>query len=248
MRGIFLTLIVVLGTFSLSAAEIDQSAQYQACMALLTRSPLEAGESARTWAERGGGVPARHCLARSLLLLDRPRQAAEELEGIFKLLNPDQQGLAPDILGQAALAWVKAGELDRAFALQSEALKRRPRDVDLLVDRAVTLGQAQNFFEAIDDLNAALERSPRRVDALVYRATAYRYVDALDLAQEDADRALGIDPRSLPALLERGIIRRLRGDDAGARSDWLALLRIAPAAPESDAARTNLERMDVKPR
>jgi len=48
--------------------------------------------------------------------------------------------------------------------------------------------------------------------------------------------------------LERGILRRLKGDDAGARADWLMVLSLAPDGPASDAARTNLEKMDVKVR
>ncbi|MFD2262497.1 tetratricopeptide repeat protein [Lacibacterium aquatile] len=230
------------------AAGIDQSAQYQACMALISRSPMEASESARTWAERGGGIPARHCLARALIGLKKPKEAADELEGLIKLVPEDRKDLVPDLMGQAALAWVEVGDLQRAFALQSEALKRRPGDMDLLTDRAITLGQSGHYWEAIDDLNLVLQRAPRRVDALVYRATAYRYVDELELGLEDAEKAVGADPRNLAALLERGIQRRLKGDDAGARSDWMALLRIAPNAAESEAARANLEKLDVKPR
>jgi tetratricopeptide (TPR) repeat protein len=246
MRAILIPLVLISGVAS--AADIDHSAQYQSCMALVARSPMEASESARTWAERGGGIPARHCLARALVMMNKPQEAAEELERLVKTLPENQKTLAPDLMGQAALAWVEVGDLQRAFALQSEALKRRPGDIDLLTDRAITLGQSGHYWEAIDDLNLVLQRAPRRVDALVYRATAYRYVDELGLGLEDAEKAVGLDPRSLSALLERGIQRRLKGDDAGARSDWMALLRIAPNAAESDAARANLEKLDVKPR
>lgn len=39
---------------------------------------------------------------------------------------------------------------------------------------------------------------------------------------------------------------RLAGDDAGARADWLALLDRAPNSAAAQAARNNLERLDVK--
>ena len=42
------------------------------------------------------------------------------------------------------------------------------------------------------------------------------------------------------------VVRRLAGDDAGARADWLAILRLAPDGAAADAARANLERLDVK--
>jgi tetratricopeptide (TPR) repeat protein len=243
-----LFLAILLPPSVVKAAQIDQSAQYKACMTLVTRSAASAADSARTWIEQGGGIPARHCLARALFSQGQIEAAAQELENIIQLAAKDYTEFVPDLMGQAAQAWTRLGKLDRAYTLQSEALKRRPGDVDLLIDRAVTLGQEQNFVEAVDDLDQALKLAPRRVDALVYRATAYRYLDAMHLAMEDLNKALQLDGRSLPALLERGIVKRLNGDDAGARSDWMALLRIAPGAPEADSARANLERMDVKTR
>src|SRR3546814_7040409 len=81
-----------------------------------------------------------------------------------------------------------------------------------------------------DLLNLALETDPRRVDALVLRASAYRYVDAPDFALENVERALAIAPEHPEALLERGILRRLKGDVAGARADWLKLLEIGRAS------------------
>ena len=44
----------------------------------------------------------------------------------------------------------------------------------------------------------------------------------------------------------RGNIRRLQGDSAGARKDWLQAIKLAPTSPAAEAARRNLERMDIK--
>jgi hypothetical protein len=63
---------------------------------------------------------------------------------------------------------------------------------------------------------------------------------------EDVTKALGSSPDNPDGLLERGILRRLIGDDLGARADWLAVTRFAPESPAAEAARRNLERMDVK--
>ena len=46
-------------------------------------------------------------------------------------------------------------------------------------------------------------------------------------------------------LLERGNIRRLTGDDAGARGDWLRVVMEAPGTLAAQSAQTNLERLDV---
>ena len=54
-----------------------------------------------------------------------------------------------------------------------------------------------------------------------YLDRVYRELGRLDLALADIDKALTQAPDSVPALLERGNIRRLGGDNDGARQDWL---------------------------
>ena len=53
----------------------------------------------------------------------------------------------------------------------------------------------------------------------------------------------GAAPHSAAALLERGNIRRLEGDPAGARRDWEEIGQVAPGSPEDMAARANLEHL-----
>jgi len=92
-----------------------------------------------------------------------------------------------------------------------------------------------------------LKAQPDRLDALIYRASAYRGQSQLDPALADIDRALQLAPDSVPGLLERGNIRGLKGDAAGARADWLRVSLLAPGTPADDAAKANIERLDVKP-
>jgi hypothetical protein len=48
------------------------------------------------------------------------------------------------------------------------------------------------------------------------------------------------------ALLERGDIRRLRGDIGGARQDWVKVSELAPGSAADAAAKTNIERLELK--
>ena len=173
-------------------------------------------------------------------------QAAMRLEQLATDMARGEGNLSAEALAQAGQAWLLARKPDRAYAAQTAALRLRPRDVDLLIDRAVTLAEAKNYWEAIDDLNHALEIDPRRADAHVLRASAYRYVDSLEMAGEDLTAALALEPRNLDALAERGIVRRLTNDPAGARQDWLIVLRTAPDSPAADIARDNLAKLDVR--
>ncbi|HEX9559028.1 MAG TPA: hypothetical protein VF991_21220, partial [Reyranella sp.] len=161
--------------------KFDDAQEYAACMTLARRKPDEGLESALTWQSRGGAEAAEHCAAVALIGLGETSEAATRLEKLGTRLAAGRPGLAAEVLAQSGQAWLMAGKADRAYAVQTTALKLAPRDVDLLVDRAVTLGQAKNYWEAIDDLNRAHELAPKRSDVLVYRASAYRFVDSPDL-------------------------------------------------------------------
>ena len=228
--------------------EVEQGRTYDACMRTVATDPSAAFEEAGGWRARGGGFPARHCAALALVRLKQYRDGAERLEALAQDMARagSPTPLVTEVLAQGGRAWLEAGSTERAYAVETTGLKLDPRNGELLVDRAVTLATAANYWEAIDDLNHALEAEPRRIEAMVLRATAYRYVGSLELAEEDVARALKLDPQQPDALLERGILKRLNNDPAGARADWLALLRASPESPAAEAARDNLAALDVK--
>ena len=248
-------LALLLGAFALllgapaparAADEVLPPDPYEVCMAQAREDPAAAFARAGTWQSEGGGDPARHCAAVALIELGQHEEAARRLEALAQDLQPAHLGLRAEVLGQAGQAWLLAGDNERAHAAQSAAIEIDPSNLDLWIDRSVTLATAQNYWEAIDDLNHALDIDPERADALIFRASAYRYLDALELALEDVTKALSSSPDNPDGLLERGILRRLIGDDLGARSDWLEVTKLAPETPAAESARRNLERMDVK--
>jgi tetratricopeptide (TPR) repeat protein len=229
-----------------AAQSFERDRDYADCMRQVDKDPAAAFDVANSWAERGGGTRARHCGAMALIKLQQYDQAATRLEQLATDMTRGQGDMVPEVLAQAAQAWMLARKPARANAALTSALKLKPRDVELLIDRAVVLAEAKNYWEAIDDLNRVIDIDPRRAEAYVLRASAYRYVDSLELAGEDLGRALSLDPRNVDALAERGIVRRLSNDANGARQDWLTVLRTAPESPAADVARNNLERLDLK--
>ncbi|MCH8037076.1 MAG: tetratricopeptide repeat protein [Proteobacteria bacterium] len=224
----------------------EQEREYQDCMVLARAAPADGFESALAWASFGGGDGARHCAAVALIGLGHYREAARRLERLAAALRPGEVDLRSSVLAQAGQAWLLAEDTGRAYAVQSAALAIDGDNVELLLDRGITLATAKNYWEAVDDLNRALDLAPGRPDLLVLRANAYRYLDAFELARDDIDRALARDPGNPDGLLERGILRRLAGDEAGARADWLRAIALAEGTPTADGARANLERLDVK--
>lgn len=228
------------------AKEIDHAYQYKACMALSKASPQEAFEAALRWRDLGGGDAAQHCVAAALIGLGHFADAAGRLEALAEKAK-ENPSVKAGLLAHAAQAWLLEGNAPRAEAVLTAALGLTPWDAALMVDRAQARAEQRDYAGAVEDLDRAIARESRRADAYVFRATAYRYLDKLELALADIEKALDLQPSHAEGLLERGILKRLGRDDDGARQDWLTVLRIAPDSPAADAARLNLEKMDVKP-
>jgi tetratricopeptide (TPR) repeat protein len=232
------------------SAEAD-AATYERCMKLAREDPAAARDVAEKWRDRGGGHPADHCFAVVLIGLGQYRPAASRLEKLAQAMVHAPAPLRAEVLGQAAQAWLLAGDPGRAYAADGAALALRPADgdlsvADLLVDRAEAAGSAGWFDKALADLDRVLKADPARVDALIYRASAYRAQGRLDPALADIDKALNLAPDSVAALLERGNIRRLRGNTGGAREDWLRVAMLAPGSAAEAAAKANIDGLDAR--
>jgi tetratricopeptide (TPR) repeat protein len=231
--------------FTAGAETIEPTREYRSCLQLARQKPEDGWEEAIAWQSLGGGEPARHCAAVALIGLGKYEEAATRLEALARD-SRRVEAVRAEMLAQAGQAWLLANQPSRALAAQDTGLQLVPNQPDLLLDKSVTLAGVQHYQEAVDTLSLLLKAQPNRVEALVLRASAYRYLDKPALAKDDVARALVLD-RSYPdALLERGILRRLDEDKVGARQDWLAVLAQAPDSAAADAARRNLEIMDVK--
>ncbi|MGK7863295.1 tetratricopeptide repeat protein [Falsiroseomonas sp. E2-1-a4] len=220
--------------------------EFERCLGLLRNDPEAARAFAEAWGRAGGGEGARQCQALALLSLGEPALAAQRLETLATQSAASSLARAA-VYAQATQAWLMAGEANRAYGAATLALTLSPEDVDLLVDRAVTLGSLSRYNEAIEDLDRALALDPNRAEALVFRAAANRHMDRVDLSARDIERALQSDPASAEALLERGIIRQLRGDTVGAREDWQRAITLSPNSPTADLAAQNLALNEAGP-
>lgn len=224
---------------------INPKMEYRTCLNLARAKPEEGWEEALAWTSLGGGDPARHCGAVALIGLGKYEEAARRLESLASS-SRREEALRAEMLAQAGQAWLMAGKPQQALAAQDTALKLVPGHPELMLDKAVTLASVSHYAEVVELLGALLKAQPNRIEAMVLRAVAYRYLDRLDLAKDDLARALVLDPAFPDALLERGIIRRLEDNQAGAREDWMKTIAAAPESAAADTARRNLEMMDVK--
>ncbi len=226
----------------------NPGATYDGCLTLARETPERGFEFSGMWLGLGGGEPARHCQAVALIGLQEYGEAATRLEEMAED-SRESTVVRAGLLGQAGQAWLLEGKLERAYAAQTTALDLLPlidqHRIAVLIDRAETLAAARNYWESIDDLNDVIAADPDNSDALAFRASAYRYVDAPELAMEDANRALKAAPDNASALLERGILYQMNNEKAAARQDWLKAIQLAPDSSAADAARANIEKLDV---
>lgn len=234
-------------TIAPDPGSFEQSKQYAACMVLARDHAQDAYDSAGTWLAAGGGAPAQHCRAVALIGLDRYAEAADLLVQIANdLAKTDaREAILADLYGQAAQAWLMAGDGEQALVADNVALELEPDDVELRIDRAVVHVGVGQYWEAIDDLNRATELAPERADILVLRASAYRYVESPELALEDVGRAIAIDAGNAEAYLERGILEAQTGDPAAARADFLKAVELAPESPTAEAAQARLQQLEL---
>jgi Flp pilus assembly protein TadD len=227
------------------AAQVDDQARYDACMVLAREKPDEGLRTATAWEKEGGGPAARHCAAVSMVGQQKFREAAALMEKVAdEQMGENQTKVAAGLLGQAGQAWLMAGDTEKAFAAQSRGLDLNPQDLELRIDAGLTLAYQKRYWEALDEFNLAHEKAPQRADVIVFMASAYRYVEAFDLARDLIGRALSLEPNNPDALLERGILRRLADDNAGARADWQKVVDLAASTPAGNAAKANLRRLD----
>jgi Flp pilus assembly protein TadD len=230
-----------------SQTEIDQARQYADCMNLAQSDPGKALKAARIWERKAGGAPAGHCAAVALVGLGQYKEAGDAMEKLAADELKDRKDLAASLYGQAAQAWVLAGDNGRAVKDETAAIQLVPDDPEMLVDRGIILASTGKYFEAIDDFGKAHDLAGNRADILVFRATAYRKLKSFDLANDDIDRAIQLQPKNADAYLERGIIRMLRKDVEGAKADWQRVVELGRRTPAAQTAEANLKQLAPPP-
>ncbi|MFC7734521.1 tetratricopeptide repeat protein [Roseomonas sp. GCM10028921] len=218
---------------------VADSPDYEACLAQLRDDAQGALRVAEAWEARGGGDGARHCSALAMLALGEPERAAARLESLAGRAAVGPTARAA-VFGQAGQAWMVAGQAVRAHGAFTLALALAPADPELLVDRAIAAGILGRLADSLADTERALAVDGTRVEALVYHAAALRQLDRVQEAMRDVERALALEPGSPEALLERGILRQIQGDTAGARADWESVVASSPDSAAADLAEQNL--------
>ncbi|WP_218048802.1 tetratricopeptide repeat protein [Curvivirga aplysinae] len=226
--------------------DFTHNQSYRGCIILAHKDAERAFETALSWEDEGGGLPARHCASIALFNLEHYQEAAERLQQLAKdMPETVSPQIVADILGQAGLALYTVEDYGNALEVQTAALKLHPENITLLIDRALTQMELGKGEETIKDLSDALKLETDNLEALTYRGSAYRIEEKFDLALIDLNRVLALEPTNPEALLERGIVYRLQNNKEAARTDWLKLIEYHDGRPAADMAQRNLQKMEL---
>ncbi len=186
----------------------------------------------------------------------RLRRRALRRHGVFHVERLCRRGAAFRDAGGGDDGDEPATRRDARPGRPKLARRQRPEHAKADFDAALALGARKptcsstapkprprrKFWDAIDDLDAR-RRDPKRADALSFAPPPIA-MSEFELAIEDIERAIALVPNSPAALLERGNIRRLKGDLAGARADWL---RVRSSRPTPRRARRRSSTSSISP-
>ncbi len=270
MQNMLSYILATIAVFFLLASSFGATAQsaiedenrYGRCIDTAERAPDRGINLALEWQLEGGGVPARHCEALGLFFAGEYSEAAIRLENLADDMRigrgmpvrGDERRTATasmlaDTYRQAANAWLKGNELERAESAIGQALALVPENSRLedsiREDRAYIAAAEGDYQLSLEDLEFVYSRNRQRTDLLLFVASAARALENYARAETALEQYIEAFPADPSAFLELGNLKDATGDRASARVAWLKVLSISEVGPDADAARANLERIDV---
>jgi tetratricopeptide (TPR) repeat protein len=171
---------------------------------------LQLGETAdaaqiltRMTAERPKDVQLRLTLAQALVAMDRPAEAAQELEVAERLAPKD-----PELLFALAAGYLRVKKIETAERLLTRVAAAHPQ-----AETYVLIGRTYRDFQYFDRARAALRRAlkqnPRVARAHYYLGTTALLEEGVVLLEEAIDefrQELKISPRDPLATLRLGVV------------------------------------------
>jgi tetratricopeptide (TPR) repeat protein len=208
-----LTLTSVLGALPHPvAAAIDprDRARLEACIAKAEAKPEEAREDGLIWRSQGGGSFAEQCIAIARIEGGDIGGGAERLTALASAPDAGDSDQRVLIMTRAANAWLMIEGFNPAIAVLDTALKLKPGEPDLLIDRARAKAGLGQWADAQADLTLCLSVRPLDVLALRLRAETLLRQKAFDAADRDLNEALRLAPKDVDNWLVRGRILEAR--------------------------------------
>ena len=157
---------------------------------------------------------------------------------------PANDPVPPDVYYSQGMTYVYSGEMDKAIAEFSEAIRIHPGYLEAYYNRGyLYLYTEKNYDQAIADYNEAIRINPNFAAAYYDRGNLYMYTGDMNKAIAEFSEAIRINPDYLDAYINRGYAYVHQYDYGHARADYEKALQIDPGDID---ARGNLEQLRKK--
>ena len=146
-------------------------------------------------------------------------------------------------------AYRSKGDMDRAIADYTEALRLNPKYALAYSNRGLAYRDKGDTDRAIANLTEAIRLDPKSAIAYNNRGSAYWRKGENDRAIADYTEALRLDPKNAIAYVNRGLIYENLADFARARADFNATLGLSQEGTEwlQEKARERLATLSAPP-
>ena len=150
-----------------------------------------------------------------------------EYTRVLKLGSLEARAVLRDAIDQGVAA-NKTGDLDRAIASFSEAIRLDPKYSEAFWHRGAVYAKKGDNNRAIGDYDEAIRLNPMAGYAFVSRGTAYAGKGDYDHAIADYSEAIRVNAKNASALNNRGIAYDGKGDYDHAIADYSEAIRVDP--------------------
>jgi tetratricopeptide (TPR) repeat protein len=138
-----------------------------------------------------------------------------------------------EALYKSARAYMESGDVDRAIATLTEAIRCQPIAADAYYQRGKCLVAKGRHEDAIADYSQAIRLKP--LSASFYNARSNAYIDRreYDKAVADCNTSMRLDPKFALAHVTRGNIYRIAWDYDKAIAEYSEAVRLDPGEPRA---------------
>jgi tetratricopeptide (TPR) repeat protein len=138
--------------------------------------------------------------------------------------SPDNSRL---FSGRAAV-WLELGDLERALADCTNAIRLAPRSAEAYNNRGFMWTEKEDFDKAISDFDLAISLDPNHAPAFDNRGLAWGAKGEYEKAIQDHTTAIQLDPQNGHYYNNRGNVYSALGDHEKALADFTAAVRLDP--------------------
>lgn len=209
MKNHLLVCALLFPSFALAQSP-DNNAKLAACIAKIETKPEDAYSDGLIWRLHYGGMKAEQCIALSMIGMGQYEAGARRLFAIANAPDGGADNEKVQLLIKSANGFLLAELPEDAVKALDLALTLKPKDGDLLIDRARANAMLSKWDLAENDLTEAMSARGALGFALRLRAETRLQQKKYDLAEADINDALRLEPKEVENYVVRGRVREAR--------------------------------------